>query len=49
MKQCVYKNEVWKILSEIQDAVILLKEIQKTAFAIQYKRTIVNKAEINFI
>lgn len=49
MKQCVYKNEVWQISNENQDAIILLKEIQRTAFAVQYKRIIVNKAEINFI
>lgn len=49
MKYCQYKNEKWLIYSEFTDAYVLLKEIDKNAFAIQYKRTVVNKQEISLI
>ena len=47
MNTCRYKNQLWQIYGYIEDAVILIKEVKKEAFAIQYKRIIVNNSEIN--
>ena len=46
MKTVFYKNEKWFIKSEIYDTYIILKQIQKTAFAVQYEQKIVNKSDV---
>lgn len=46
MKTCFYKNEKWLIKSEIHDAYVILRQVQKTAFAIQYEQKIVNKSDV---
>ena len=49
MDKCIYKNQEWLIYRTIEDAYILLKEIDRNGYAIQYKRTIANKSEISII
>lgn len=46
MTTCFYKNEKWLIKSEIHDAYVILRQVQKTAFAIQYEQKIVNKSNV---
>lgn len=47
MKTVFYKGEKWFLKTEIHDAYIILKQIQKTAFAIQYEQKIVNKDDVS--
>lgn len=42
----IYNNNKYLIYGELNDAYILIKEIEKTTFAIQYERIIVNKNDV---